>query len=96
MASEVRKYIEASAKLGLRNVPVLSGGFAWHLIYLWPQWPPGLIDEAFKELVDVGAWMEFETEHAAAVAGILEERPPAAGEFLEGFIDQTGGRCGQG
>ena len=25
-ANEVRKYIEASAKLGLRNVPVLSGG----------------------------------------------------------------------
>ena len=49
-ASEVRKYIEASAKLGLRNVPVLSGGFAWHLIYPWPQRPPGLIDEAFKEL----------------------------------------------
>ena len=47
-ASEVR--IEASANLGLRNVPVLPGGFAWHLIYLWPQWPPGLIDEAFKEL----------------------------------------------
>ena len=39
--------------------------------------------------MDVGAWMEFETEHAAAVAGIVEERPPAAGEFLEGFIDQT-------
>ena len=37
-------------KLGLRNVPVLSGGFAWHMIYPWPQRPPGLIDEAFKEL----------------------------------------------
>jgi sugar phosphate isomerase/epimerase len=49
-AGEVRKCIDASAKLGLRNVPVLSGGFAWHMIYPWPQRPPGLIDEAFKEL----------------------------------------------
>jgi sugar phosphate isomerase/epimerase len=49
-AGEVRKCIDASAKLGLRNVPVLSGGFAWHMVYPWPQRPPGLIDEAFKEL----------------------------------------------
>ena len=49
-ASEVRKYIEASAKLGLRNVAVLSGGLSWHLIDPWPQRPPGLIDEVFKEL----------------------------------------------
>ena len=26
---------------------------------------------------------------APSFAGIVEERPPAAGEFLEGFIDQT-------
>jgi hypothetical protein len=31
---------------GTRNVPVFSGGFAWHMIYPWPQRPPGLIDEA--------------------------------------------------
>jgi len=35
---------------GLRNIPVLSGGFAWHLAYPWPQRPAGLIDEAFREL----------------------------------------------
>ena len=50
-----------------------------------------VIKEHFKggAVMDIGAWMEFETEHAASVAGIVEERPPAAGEFLEGFIDQT-------
>lgn len=49
-AGELKKCIRASANLGLRNIPVLSGGFAWHLAYPWPQRPPGLIDEAFKEL----------------------------------------------
>lgn len=49
-AGELRKCIVASEHLGLRNIPVLSGGFAWHLAYPWPQRPPGLIDEAFKEL----------------------------------------------
>jgi sugar phosphate isomerase/epimerase len=47
---ELTKCIRASAHLGLRNIPVLSGGFAWHLAYPWPQRPPGLIDEAFREL----------------------------------------------
>jgi sugar phosphate isomerase/epimerase len=49
-AGELRKCIAASARLGLTNIPVLSGGFAWHLAYPWPQRPPGLIDEAFAEL----------------------------------------------
>lgn len=47
---ELRKCIFASERMGLRNVPVLSGGFAWHLMYPWPQRPPGLIEEAFAEL----------------------------------------------
>lgn len=47
---ELAKCVLASANLGLRNVPVLSGGFAWHLAYPWPQRPTGLIDEAFREL----------------------------------------------
>ena len=90
-ANEVRKYIEASAKLGLRNVPVLSGGFAWHLIYPWPQRPPGLIDEAFKELArrwrplldyarDRGCVLGFElhpggTHHGCAWAETAVHRP---------------------
>jgi sugar phosphate isomerase/epimerase len=49
-AGELRKCLIASANLGLHNVPVLSGAFAWHLMYPWPQRPPGLIQEAFREL----------------------------------------------
>jgi sugar phosphate isomerase/epimerase len=47
---ELKKCIRASVNLGLRNIPVLSGGFAWHLAYPWPQRPAGLIEEAFREL----------------------------------------------
>lgn len=49
-ADGLRKCIRASAHFGLSNIPVLSGGFAWHLAYPWPQRPAGLIDEAFREL----------------------------------------------
>ena len=47
---ELEKCIRASANLGLDCIPVLSGAFAWHLIYPWPQRPSGIIEEAFKEL----------------------------------------------
>jgi sugar phosphate isomerase/epimerase len=49
-AEQLRKVILASANIGTDNVPVLSGGFAWHLAYPWPQRPEGIIDEAFTEL----------------------------------------------
>ncbi len=49
-AGELRKAILASANMGTDNVPTLSGGFAWHMAYPWPQRPPGLIEEAFGEL----------------------------------------------
>ena len=47
---ELKKSVSASKNLGLRNIPVLSGGFAWHMAYPWPQRPAGVIDEAFVEL----------------------------------------------
>lgn len=49
-ANELKKTIQASANMGTRNIPVMSGGFAWHMVYPWPQRPPGIIEEAFKEL----------------------------------------------
>jgi sugar phosphate isomerase/epimerase len=44
------KAVIASANMGMTSVPVLSGGFAWHMVYPWPQRPEGLVEEAFKEL----------------------------------------------
>jgi len=49
-ADRLQKAVIASAKMGLTSMPVLSGGFAWHMAYPWPQRPEGLIEEAFKEL----------------------------------------------
>jgi sugar phosphate isomerase/epimerase len=46
----LKKTVAASAHLGLDSVPVLSGGFAWHMVYPWPQRPPGLVEQAFDEL----------------------------------------------
>jgi sugar phosphate isomerase/epimerase len=47
---QLKKSVDASVNLGTTNISVMSGGFAWHLIYPWPQRPPGLVDEAFSEL----------------------------------------------
>jgi sugar phosphate isomerase/epimerase len=49
-AGELKKCIQASVNMGTTVIPVMSGGFAWHTIYPWPQRPDGIIDEAFKEL----------------------------------------------
>ncbi|MBI4553133.1 MAG: sugar phosphate isomerase/epimerase [Candidatus Latescibacteria bacterium] len=49
-AGELKKCVHASVNLGTTVIPVLSGGFAWHLVYPWPQRPAGIIEEAFTEL----------------------------------------------
>ena len=41
---------KASRNLGLTAHATFSGALAWPFFYPWPQRPPGLIDEAFKEL----------------------------------------------
>jgi sugar phosphate isomerase/epimerase len=48
--AELIKSVKASANMGLKAVPVLSGALAWHTMYPWPQRPAGLIDMAFEEL----------------------------------------------
>jgi sugar phosphate isomerase/epimerase len=52
---ELKKIVKISANLGTKNISTLSGGFAWHTIYPWPQRPDGLIEEAFTELAK--RWM---------------------------------------
>ena len=47
---ELKKSIYASVNMGTSVIPTLSGAFAWHMIYPWPQRPDGIIQEAFKEL----------------------------------------------
>jgi len=47
---QLKLSVDASVRLGTTNISTMSGGFAWHMIYPWPQRPDGLIDEAFGEL----------------------------------------------
>lgn len=47
---QLKKAIKASASLGTKCLPVLSGGFAWQMVYPWPQRPDGIIEEAMLEL----------------------------------------------
>ncbi|MFT7558547.1 MAG: sugar phosphate isomerase/epimerase [Flavobacteriales bacterium] len=41
---------QASARLGLSTHATFSGALLWHTVYPWPQRPPGLVAEGFKEL----------------------------------------------
>jgi len=47
---QLKKTVLASANMGTKNISAMSGGFAWHMIYPWPQRPEGIIDESFNEL----------------------------------------------
>ncbi|MBN1836182.1 MAG: sugar phosphate isomerase/epimerase [Spirochaetales bacterium] len=48
--SQVIKAIDASARLGLKGVPVLSGTMAWIMVYPWPQRPAGIVETSYREL----------------------------------------------
>ena len=41
---ELKKTIHASVNMGTEVIPVLSGGFAWQMVYPWPQRPEGIIE----------------------------------------------------
>ena len=40
-AGELKKCVYASVNMGTEVIPTLSGGFAWHMVYPWPQRPRG-------------------------------------------------------
>jgi sugar phosphate isomerase/epimerase len=88
-AEQLRKVILASANMGTDNVPVLSGGFAWHLAYPWPQRPEGLIDEAFRELAK--RWRPLlDLAHENGLALTFELHPGSDlfdGATYERFLD---------
>lgn len=47
---QVELAAQASANLGLQGLATFSGAFLWHMMYPWPQRPPGIVDDAFAEL----------------------------------------------
>jgi sugar phosphate isomerase/epimerase len=40
----------ASRRFGVTSHATFSGALMWHMVYPWPQRPPGLVDEGFAEL----------------------------------------------
>lgn len=90
---QLRKAVTASRNMGLQAVPVLSGGFAWHMVYPWPQRPPGLIDEAFGEMVR--RWkpvLDFAEENGVTIAYELHPGSDLFdGATFEMFLEKTGG-----
>jgi len=90
---QLKKTITASKHLGLTAVPVLSGGFAWHMVYPWPQRPAGLIDEAFGEMVK--RWqpvLDFANENGLTIAYELHPGSDLFdGATFEMFLDKTNG-----
>ena len=83
------KSINASVNMGLKTIPVLSGGFAWHMVYPWPQRPAGLIEEAFSELYK--RWKPILDHAADKGINIAYELHPGSdifdGATFEKFMD---------
>ncbi len=88
---QLKKIIKASANLGATNFPAMSGGFAWHMAYPWPQRPEGIIDEAFKELAK--RWkpiLDLAQENGVAVTYELHPGSDVYdGATFEMFLDST-------
>jgi len=50
---QMKKAAIASRRLGLKSHATFSGSLMWHLVYPWPQRPPGLVTDGFKALADL-------------------------------------------
>ena len=88
---QLKKSVLASVNLGTQNVPVLSGGFAWHMVYPWPQRPAGIVEEAFGEMAK--RWkpiLDFGAEHGV---NFTYELHPGSdiydGATFDMFLDYT-------
>ena len=90
-SGELVKCIRASVNLGTEVIPVLSGGFAWQMVYPWPQRPDGLIDEAFVELARL--WRPLLDQARDSGTVFAYELHPGSdlydGATFEMFLEQT-------
>ncbi len=90
---QLLKCVRASTHMGLKSIPVLSGGFLWHMVYPWPQRPAGLVEEAFKELH--ARWkpvLDRAEEHGIAISYELHPGSDLFdGATFERFLDVSDG-----
>jgi sugar phosphate isomerase/epimerase len=90
---QLTKAVLASANMGTTVVPTMSGGFAWHMIYPWPQRPAGLVEEAFTELA--GRWkpvLDLARDKGVTIAYELHPGSDVYdGATFETFLEYTSG-----
>jgi sugar phosphate isomerase/epimerase len=87
----------ASKNLGLSAHATFSGALMWHTVYPWPQRPPGLVDDGFKELAK--RWLPILNAFEKAGVDLCYEIHPGEdlhdGITFERFWEATGkhSRC---
>ena len=83
---------KASANLGLSSHATFSGALLWHLFYPWPQRPPGIVDDGFKELAS--RWRPILDAFDALGVDLCYELHPGEdlhdGVTFERFLEATG------
>ncbi|MFT6532814.1 MAG: sugar phosphate isomerase/epimerase [Limimaricola cinnabarinus] len=83
----------ASRRLGLGTHTTFTGSLAWPYLYPYPQWPEGLIDEAFTELA--ARWKplldSFDAEGVDTCFEIHPVEDTHDGHSWEMFLDRLNG-----
>jgi sugar phosphate isomerase/epimerase len=88
---------KASKNLGLTASATFSGALMWHTVYPWPQRPPGLVEDGFKELAK--RWLPILNAYDKAGVDLCYEIHPGEdlhdGITFERFWEATGkhSRC---
>jgi sugar phosphate isomerase/epimerase len=83
----------ASSRAGLTTHTTFPGSLLWPYLYPYPQWPEGLVDEAFTELA--ARWMPILNDFDAHGVDICYEIHPSEdmhdGHSWEYFLDKVDG-----
>ena len=83
---------KASQNLGLKAHVTFSGALAWPFFYPFPQWPAGLVDDAFAELGR--RWLPILNAFDEAGVDLCYELHPSEdlhdGATFERFLDVVG------
>jgi sugar phosphate isomerase/epimerase len=94
---QVKYAARASKNFGLTAHVTFSGALMWHTVYPWPQRPPGLVEDGFKELAK--RWLPILNAFDKAGVDLCYEIHPCEdlhdGITFERFWEATGkhSRC---
>ncbi|MGC3980457.1 MAG: sugar phosphate isomerase/epimerase [Steroidobacteraceae bacterium] len=90
--NQLKLAARASKRLGLKQHATFSGALLWHLVYPWPQRPPGLVEQGFAELAH--RWLPILDAFDAADVDLCYEIHPGEdlhdGASFERFLAAVG------